>query len=204
MPDLAAIKDTLAKIRREWDKAEHAIKIAEQISGQVVFPAIKELRYAGRRVIDALAVIANEGSEAEFRALIDDALFCCYRGRHDAVDAAISTMVAEVKVALKKLGARAVIDAYPNTSNFLLGIKTAQEKVASSRGIRHDRDKLYTEIEQVDLVPLVDQFRQFQASDELMRALAKSDRFWPALGFWATIGSIIVALSAIGAAFYIG
>ena len=195
MPEIADAKELLQVIRREWDKAEHAIKIAEQISGQVVFPAIKELRYAGRRIIDALAVIANSGSEQEFRALIDDALFDCYRARHDAVDAAISTILAEIRVAFRTLGYRPVLDAFPDARKLLLALIAAQEKVASSRGIRKDRDKLYADIENVDLPELVRLYREFQASNEIMRGLAKHDRFWPLAGIIATV--IFGVLSAL-------
>ena len=37
----------LTEIATEWGIAEFEIKLAEQVHRKVVFPAIKELRYAG-------------------------------------------------------------------------------------------------------------------------------------------------------------
>jgi len=98
MTEITDFATTLTQIRREWDKAEHSLKIAEQVGNQVIFPAIKELRYAGRRIVDALAECASGGDANKVRALLDDALFDCYRARHDAVDASISTIAAELDV----------------------------------------------------------------------------------------------------------
>src|ERR1700730_11122379 len=43
----------LKSIQDEWNKAEGDIKTAEMVVHSIVIPSIKELRYAGRRVIDA-------------------------------------------------------------------------------------------------------------------------------------------------------
>ena len=43
MPKFHDYDDLLKSIQEEWDKAESDIKVAEQISDKVVFPAIKEL-----------------------------------------------------------------------------------------------------------------------------------------------------------------
>ena len=53
--------------------AEKDIKIAEQIGDQVVFPSIKELRYAGRRIVDALQALSKSEDAAKVTALLEDA-----------------------------------------------------------------------------------------------------------------------------------
>ena len=53
----------IASICAEWDRAEKYIKLAEQIGGKVVFPAVAELRYAGRRIIEALHHIAAKSPD---------------------------------------------------------------------------------------------------------------------------------------------
>lgn len=169
MVEIADFKELLATVRKEWDKAEHSIKLAEQVGNQVVFPAIKELRYGGRRIIDALAVLSENGPAADVKALMDDALFDCYRARHDAVDAVISTIAAELDVTAKKLGYRPIIDAYPNYPKLLQTLRSAQTAIAASRGIRKDRDKIYTALESVDLVALIDQYNDFKLCGDIMR-----------------------------------
>ena len=186
MPEIANYKGMLATIRKEWDKAEQSIKLAEQVGNQVVFPAIKELRYGGRRIVDALSLLPD-GDEEKFKALFDDALFDCYRARHDAVDAAISIIAAELNVTAKKLGYRPILDAFPEYPKLLETLRKAQAAIAASRGIRDDRDRIYTAIESVDLPALIEQYNRFQGRSDIMRGLAKSDRFWPLAGLIATI-----------------
>lgn len=43
----------LKSIQEAWDEAEHAIKLAEQIQQEIINPSIYELRYAGRRIVEA-------------------------------------------------------------------------------------------------------------------------------------------------------
>ena len=52
-------RDLLVSTYEEWDKAESIIKLAEQVSGEIVFPSINELRYAGRRISEALSCISR-------------------------------------------------------------------------------------------------------------------------------------------------
>jgi hypothetical protein len=45
----------LRAIQDEWNRAETDIKTAELVVNNIVIPSVKELRYAGRRIVDALA-----------------------------------------------------------------------------------------------------------------------------------------------------
>jgi hypothetical protein len=63
--NLEAYRDALGSILTEWNQAERDIKIAEQVSMRVVEPSIKELRYAGRRVTEALRLILSDGADAD-------------------------------------------------------------------------------------------------------------------------------------------
>ena len=45
MAKIEDFEDDLIAIFEEWNKAEYAVKLAEQAGDEVVFPAIKELRY---------------------------------------------------------------------------------------------------------------------------------------------------------------
>jgi len=81
----------LRAIQDEWNRAETDIKTAETVVNNIVIPSVKELRYAGRRIIDAIMEMTANPSAydpARVRALLDDAHFDCHRARHDAIDAA--------------------------------------------------------------------------------------------------------------------
>ena len=90
-------KALLSEIVSEWNRAEQEIKRAEQLAGKAVTPAINELRYGGRRVIDALQGIANGDDPQKIQDLLRDACFDCHRARHDAIDASISTIILTLK-----------------------------------------------------------------------------------------------------------
>lgn len=44
------LNDLLKEVCAEWNDAEKAIKRAEQLVGDAVIPAIKELRYSGHAI----------------------------------------------------------------------------------------------------------------------------------------------------------
>ena len=54
MADWDRYRDRLSIIAHEWNKAEQDIKLAEQIGNKVIIPSISELRYGGRRLIEAI------------------------------------------------------------------------------------------------------------------------------------------------------
>ena len=197
MEQIIQHKEILAEIRVEWDKAENSIKIAEQIGGKVVFPAVKELRYAGRRIIDALALCSVDGKSDKIKPLLEDALFDCYRAKHDAVDVVISIIASELNVATKRIGYRAILAAYPELSKFVEVLNAAQEKIASSRGMRDERDALYTALEQIELKQLVSRYTSFKASEAFMKTIAKQDRRYPLIGWLVGAAGIVVALIAL-------
>lgn len=57
MPNWEKFHVKMDSIHDEWNKSEEAIKAAEQVNGRVILPAVKELRYAGRRIVEALHLI---------------------------------------------------------------------------------------------------------------------------------------------------
>jgi uncharacterized protein YdcH (DUF465 family) len=112
MTDLESYRAILTSILAEWNQAEGDIKQAEQVSQRVSEPSIKELRYAGRRVTEAIHKILSGGDPDDIRKLLHDADFDCHRARHDAVDAATSKIATDLKAMTDKLGYHAVLKAY--------------------------------------------------------------------------------------------
>ena len=187
----------LRDIAKEWNKAEAAIKRSEQIAGDVAIPAISELRYAGRRMIDALDASHHDGNEDRIKALFEDARFCCYRAQHDAIDAAMAKIGIDLDNLTDKLGFDAVLHAYPEFREFYTDFSVARKKIAQSRGNRNDRNGIYEAITAVDLPNLADRFERLM----IARPIAK----WTSLrlnlsGVWG----VIIGLATIAAAVFAG
>jgi len=158
--------ELISDIRKEWNKAEKAIKHAESIDGEVTNPSVFELRYAGRRLIEALDCRGQD--EARSIALLRDALFDCHRARHDAIDAATSKMAGDLGVATEYLSATVLMQNFPDFSEFYAEMLTVRTLIAESRENRDNRDKIYETIETSKLDRLVDLYGRFRACEPLM------------------------------------
>lgn len=164
------IHAAFAHLRAEWNVAKRAIKIAEQVEGEIVSPAIHELRYAGRRIVEAFDVLDNDPSTA-LRHL-QDAHFDCCRARHDAIDAATSKMVATLDNAREFLGIDVVMTHFSSFPNLVRRLGEVRDRIAVSRENREDRNAIDESIQADDLVALVGIYDDFRACESLMREAA--------------------------------
>jgi hypothetical protein len=163
---VSEFEDIVAEVLREWNKAEKAIKQAENVDGEVVIPAIFELRYAGRRLIEALECKDKDPGRAI--ELIRDTLFFCHRSRHDAIDAATSKMAGDLGVATEYLSAAILMQNFPDFSEFYAEMLAVRQRMAESREKRNDRDAIYASIEANNLDRLVELYSRFRACEPLM------------------------------------
>lgn len=139
------LPDALVSVADEWNKAEEAIKLAEQINKGIINPAVYELRYAGRRLVECIAVKDSDKKIA--LELAKDAHFDCCRARHDAIDAATSYMAEVIELAAVELGADVLLDKFPKITKITYLLSTVRAKVTKSRKERDDRDIIYTAIQ---------------------------------------------------------
>lgn len=186
--------DIVADILREWDLAEEAVKRCEQVALAAVIPAVKELRYAGRRIVDALTAAHNGESLDVVRAYLEDARFDCHRARHDAIDAALDVMAKDFDNLTKKLGVDAVMKAYPNFSELYTDFANAREKIAQSRRDRRNRNVIYESISAIDFPNLSNRYANLKTSQPIAlqyAAQARRQRF----GWWVMFAIMICSLS---------
>jgi hypothetical protein len=195
--DLFPFGDILRDIAKEWNKAESAIKRSEQIAGDVSIPAISELRYAGRRMIDALDAAHHNGNEDRIKALLEDARFCCHRAQHDAIDAAMAKIGIDLDNLTSKLGFEAVLHAYPEFREFYSEFSVSRTKIAQSRSNREDRNGIYEAITAVDLPKLADRHERLMAA----RPIAKQTSLRLKI---SSVWGVIIGLAAIAAAIFAG
>lgn len=151
-------------IVEEWNKAEAAIKIAEQVNREIVIPSINELRYGGRRIIESLAC----DDLSKKISLLDDAHFDCCRARHDAIDAATSKIAADLDIAVKQLGPDIVLRYFPRVTELNKYLQSIRKKVTESRKDRHNRDNIYAVLQENNLENIADIFEEFKSNEDLM------------------------------------
>jgi hypothetical protein len=193
--------DLLKHIQNEWNQAEEDIKTAEQVVQNIVIPAIKELRYGGRRIVDALALItSDEPNDENIRILLEEARFDCRRARHDAVDAATAKIAADLEIMVKQLGYEAILPVYSEFPKLYNNLQSVREKIAQSRGQRDNRDAIYAMIESTHFPGLVVAYNEMRLCENMMIALAKKNRrsdFFAKYGLYVGLAGVVLAIIGI-------
>lgn len=146
-----AIVDALLEIDQEWAAAEEFIKCAERVRLEAVQPSINELRYAGRRIMDAMqryraGTTDDDEQKREFYAYLAEARQFCIRARHDAVDAALLYSADAVKLFETEFGAALMAKHYECYTECKALISEIDTLVVKSRTDRIARDEIYNEI----------------------------------------------------------
>jgi len=188
--------EILRDIQKEWNKAESAIKRSEQIVKDLSVPAISELRYAGRRIVDALDSASHGGSEERIKALLEDARFCCHRAQHDAIDAAMAKIGIDIENLTSKLSFEAVIHVYPKFRDFYTSFAVARKKIVATRENRDDRNGIYEAITAVDLPALVDGYDELMAVRPLIKSTSLKLKLGSSVGLIVSICAILTAAFA--------
>jgi len=111
----------LLELIKQWNIAEGRIKQAENVRAQeIVSAAIYELRYAGRKVVDAISLAqtteweSDDAAEGRIRAFIEDAIEDCVKAKHDAIDAALSFVTRWFFDQERQIGLKLVQQFYPH------------------------------------------------------------------------------------------
>ena len=175
----------LASIADEWDQAEEVIKLAEQVVLDVVIPAVAELRYAGRRIVDGLNAHAAGRPESEVRSFIEEAKFDCLRARHDAIDAALAKMAVDLDLLARQMGYDVIHNSFPAFVDFLGRLDHARMEIAGSRRDRQNRDAIYSAISRSDFPALVKDYKALRRSEAVMRIIVGRKRLGIAIGILA-------------------
>lgn len=186
-----------ARLRTEWDLSEATIKAAEQVNGEVIVPSIMELRYAGRRAVDALNEAAVSGDMAKAEDYLQDAIFNCHCARHDAIDVATAVIAQRIAAVAQHIGYENVLAAYPGFADLHMRVSRVKSKIRLSRGERGNRDAIYEAIQGEDLPALATAYEEFQASEPLMRKLASRARRRQVASFIITGIVVLAALLSL-------
>jgi|GEM_PF-1866801 len=185
----------------EWNRAEKAIKIAEQINGEIINPSIYELRYGGRRIVEAFTYL-KDGDEEKALCVLRDAEFDCCRARHDSIDAATSKVASDLDIAQNKLGVDVVVTAFPDFPLLIADLGEVRDKIAESRENRDDRNLIYATIQRDNLEEIARKYHAFRANESVMKQYAKKQRAEKTFHRLTTFASIIIAAAALFYAIY--
>jgi hypothetical protein len=149
------------------------MKLCEQIVKKPVAASVNELRYAGRRLVDALQRMDTNPDDPKVEPLLVDALFNCHCAQHDAVDVAMDAMAIDFELMERRLGYPAIMSAYPDFAVLLGEHNPARELIAISRKDRSDREAIYDSITNVNLPSLAQKYGALKASQPIMLAFVK-------------------------------
>jgi hypothetical protein len=184
-----------AELRTEWDASEALVKAAEQVSGDAIIPSIKEFRYAGRRIVDALHELKASGDGAKAKAFVQDAIFNCHCARHDAIDVATGIMASTMSVAVEKIGYQHILAAFPKFAELRKKLSEARAKIRVSRQNRTDRDAIYQSIHVTDFPALIELYEEYQSAEDVMKSLAKGQRREI---LFHRVTTVILVIAAVG------
>ncbi|MQP67942.1 hypothetical protein GE253_21730 [Niveispirillum sp. SYP-B3756] len=154
------------------------LKISERLRGEVNLPAINELRYAGRRIADALAIMSDEAAgavgEEQARTFLKEAHLFCMRAEHDCVDA-IALYVHQITKEYDRLYDRDLLnESCPSLRGYFQRKRMIDELIVSSRENREARDETYQIIIRDHLEELVNLATELdEAKDRLQTGSSK-------------------------------
>lgn len=153
----------IASLCEEWNRAEEWIKRCETINGEVLMPSINELRYAGRRIVDACQARHCNDTETA-RTHIAEARQNLIKARHDVVDAIVAFISDGANERRRRLGADNLQKHFSEYGALFGLLKTMLETTALSRADRTRRDEMYETMMSTDLPRLQNLYRAMEES----------------------------------------
>lgn len=184
-------------IRRSWNAAEGVIKEAELVAAQVSVPAIKELRYAGRSLVDALDELSGAADATRLSLHLENARLSCMLATHDAVDAALAKMLVETEWMVRRIGYAAILRVEPEFNGFVRRLNDAKHEIAQARRERGSRALIYEDLAHERFPGIVAEYNHLRSSQPIMRAAAGQARLWRILGLAGAVAGVLGAAAAI-------
>lgn len=194
-------RDLFKEVSDEWDRAEYLIKRVEQVVDgtalQATIPSINELRYAGRRLVEAIHLIVEAKDSDEVRVILREARFDCHRAQHDAIDATFRAIRVNLEAAEILLPMDAILRAFPDYTKLKSVFKSANDKVAASRENRQNREEIYESLKEIEFEETLEHYSNFLANESVLMAYAKEDRSTKFLAKLSIVGGLTVGFVGV-------
>jgi len=170
----------LAHVAREWDKAEKLIKEAERARAQVVMASVNELRYAGRRLVDALHLQekakVDPTAKSDFDRYISEVLAFSHRAQHDAVDAIVLFLQKAIEKYENEFGISLLIEKYPRILDIKASISQADSLIIASRKDRMSRIEEYDKLAADHCPALLEHYQHLMANKDVLTELVNAKK----------------------------
>lgn len=188
------LRTQLNEAAAHWNFIERRLKEAEQITTKVVTPAINELRYAGRQIVDAWAIYASnppDGSEVHRDCLnrVTVAQQYLLNADHDITDGVGLWLNIRITSAIEEFGFGFLTKHIPQFEELDRQLKELQDIVATSRQNRALRVAEYRRAADHLIPNLLQLFQMITVAEEIGVARKKK---------WQLINTACVALGVIG------
>ena len=157
----------LARVAAAWDLAEHDIKNAEVVRRDLVYPAVIELRYAGRQLVHAMRIWIQYQESTFNKRNSDDLIRSlhqsenhCEQASYDAIDATILYLSNQLYEEPRSHGARASMLFDRSNRGLLRKLREAGELITQSRSERSEKAKIYEDLRSIFVPELIHAFTQ--------------------------------------------
>ncbi|CAC9617633.1 hypothetical protein [uncultured Gammaproteobacteria bacterium] len=193
--------EKLKIIADKWNLIEKRLKITEKYRFEVDIPAINELRYAGRKIVDIIVLLHSEDYDNETEKTISDNIAhaeqYCMNSDHDLTDGICTFFNTKMERVINDYGYDNVCTYFPQTSKIMVMLDEVKEVISISRENRPQRVEAYKKLEEEFIPKFMAFHKQLVASEKSMllskRTRERKDKI---LIFFAVIG-IIVGISGV-------
>jgi hypothetical protein len=193
----------LRGLSNRWADLERRIKEAEQLNESVKVAAINELRYTGRRFMDAWLIASKEEKDItdedriEFDTHIRLAEQYFINSDHDLSDSIITFFSERRLLWLEKYGLKNAIEMYPFLHTWVAQLEEARSIVRSSREDRTARIDGYKRIVSEIIPDLITRYRDIINSEALYLARYRRERLIRQIERAIVVISLLAALLTV-------
>jgi hypothetical protein len=206
------LRAALDAIELDWNEAEEYIKKVERLRrGLVVTASINELRYAGRRLVEAYSLAKKAELDPQYEQtcldLLREVRSFCLRAKHDAIDGAVTYIDQALAKFEEEFGPDLLHEKFDDYVKMKVALREVSEIMSQSRGGRDNRNELYKKISEEIISGLITHHYTMETSKVVFSAEYKvrvkrekrdASRFL--LPFVVAIAGVAVALVAAVAA----
>jgi hypothetical protein len=172
-----ATQKEICDLAKYWNAVEERVKEAELVRDSVVAPSIKELRYAGRWLVNVIDyAVEHKGNldDPKVRRGLDERLFevrlNVMQASHDAIDAMVHTIASTFKRIRSDVGAKTLIEHFPDYPDAVAKLEAIGSYIGLSRRERLRQNEIYEEFYKTDFKSLLDLMRRVNHSEAILRA----------------------------------
>ena len=161
--------DAIVRVTETWDQTEGLVKRSEILSEAMAVPAISELRYAGRKLIDYLRALVTGASQESLEMHLAEFEQNVFRARHDALDGIIITIREVITLQELRSGIKVITKILPWYPEFRETITEIEGKIIYSRSHRLERADTYGDIiKAYNIDDILTKFAELRSSEALL------------------------------------